>query len=171
MSFCRWPEEYTTLTRTVQARIKQTMQTWRRRMDASAQTHRHVSTDAYMRQTTRQAGKDFSFVMRHYSFALCGIVMLNKINSQVWGSPIIPCLNKRMKDKIEINLATWVLLLMHLYARRAPAIFGDLKIRAYILINSNCICVGINEWVNEIQQRTRAPSLSVSRFSCWASNF
>lgn len=88
----------TTLTRTVQARIKQTMQTWRRRMDASAQTHRHVSTDAYMCQTTRQAGKDFSFVMQHYSFALCGIVMLNKINSQVWGSPIIPCLNKRMKD-------------------------------------------------------------------------
>lgn len=47
-----------------------------RRIDASALTRTCV-------RRTRQAGKDFSFVMHHYSFASCGIVMLNKTNSQV----------------------------------------------------------------------------------------
>ena len=54
----------------------------------------HASSDAL----TCQAGKDISFVMRYNSFASCGIVMINKTNTQVSGSSIIPCLIKRMKD-------------------------------------------------------------------------
>ena len=64
----------------------------------ATQTHGRVSSDAWTHQLrcedasaltgtcvrqTRQAGKDFSFVIYYYSFASCGIVMINKTNCEV----------------------------------------------------------------------------------------
>ena len=118
----------------MQARIKRTMQTRRRRMDASAHMHGTSALTHTCVRRTHQAGNDFSFVMHYNSFASRSI-MINKTNSQV--------LTKHTKDRIEINSVMWVLLIIHSYARRTPAISRDLKIIAYSLLNGNKI--GIRE--------------------------
>lgn len=71
----------------------------------TTQTHGHPSSDASTRQHWRVHASDdtssrerFFFCYAALQLCFVCIVMLNKINSQVWGSPIIPCLNKRMKD-------------------------------------------------------------------------
>ena len=55
----------------------------RRHNTDAARTHRCVSPQAYMSQRNTSGGKDLTFVMRYNSFTSCGIVMINKTNSQV----------------------------------------------------------------------------------------
>ena len=74
-----------------------------------------------------QAGKDFSFVIHLNSFALCGIAMINKTNSQVWGSSIIPCLIKSTKDINQDN-------------------FGDVGYAYYVFIHQKNTYILLNSY-------------------------
>ena len=82
----------------VQARIKRTMRMQHRYINVSARTYQRIRPDAYISQMNASGRKNLSFVMHYNSFTSCGIVIINKTNSQVWGSSIIPCLIKGTKD-------------------------------------------------------------------------